>query len=98
MKFLLDLGISEETLNKIRTNNSDQLLVDAEWNIDRVVDSINYLRSIGVTNIDKLLINRFDIVLRGHSDLERVFKNLEQEKIVDLINKDIKYIYYLDRI
>ena len=98
MKFLLDLGISEDTLEKIRTNNSDQMLVDAEWNIDRVVDSINYLKNIGITNIDKLLINRFDIVLRGHDDLERTMESLEKDKIVELINKDIKYIYYLDRL
>jgi hypothetical protein len=97
MKFLLDLGISNETLEKIQTNNSDQLMLDAEWNIERVVSSIEYLREIGITNIDKLLINRFDIVLRGKEDLEETFKNLDQDKIVEMINKDIKYVYYLDR-
>lgn len=97
MKFLLDLGISNETLEKIQTNNSEQLMLDSEWNIDRVTESIEYLREIGITNIDKLLINRFDIVLRGRESLEESFSKMNQEKIVDMINSDIKYVYYLDK-
>ena len=37
MNFLLDCGISEEALKKILLNNSEQMVDDAEWNIERVV-------------------------------------------------------------
>ncbi len=96
MEFLLDCGISLESVKKAVISNSDQTILDAEWNIDRVVSSIDYLNEIGIKQIDKILINRFDILLRGRQNLEKVFHKLESNKIIDLINKDIKYIYYLD--
>lgn len=96
MDFLLDCGISEETLRKIVLNNSDEIVIDAEWNIERIYSSIKYLESIGITTIDKLLINRFDIMLRGKDSLEETFSKIEDKKVIELINKDIKYAYYLD--
>lgn len=96
MNFLLNCGITEEVLKKIIVNNSEQLILDAEWNVERVVESINYLRSLGITNMEKLLINRFDIVLRGEKSLKETMEALEVEKLVEMINEDIKYVYYLD--
>lgn len=96
MEFLLNCGITEEGLKKIIINNSEQLVLDAEWNIERVVGSINYLRSLGINNIEKLLINRFDIVLRGEDSLKETVDTLDAEKLVEMINDDIKYVYYLD--
>lgn len=97
MEFLLDCGISEESVKKAMVNNSEQTILDAEWNMDRVVSSIDYLNEIGIKQIDKILINRFDILLRGRKNLEKLFSKLELKKVISLINKDIKYIYYLDR-
>lgn len=97
MEFLLNCGITEETLRKIKINNSEQILKDAEWNADRVISSIKYLEEIGLENIDKLLINRFDIALRGEASLRETFEKVDVEKLVDMINSDIKYVYYLDR-
>ncbi len=96
MNYLLDCGISQDILENILTNNSEQTILDAEWNIERVVSSLNYLKEIGITQINKILINRFDILLRGRKNLEEKFNNLETKKIVDMINKDIQYVYYLD--
>lgn len=96
MNFLLDCGIDSETLAKIRLNNSHQLVLDAEWNIERVIGSINYLKKIGINVLDKILINRFDIVLRGEENLRESFNKTSQERLVRMINKDIKYLYYLD--
>lgn len=96
MEFLLNCGITEEGLKKIIINNSEQLVLDAEWNIERVVSSINYLKSLGINNIEKLLINRFDIVLRGEKSLKETIDALDVTKLVEMINEDIKYVYYLD--
>lgn len=96
MDFLLECGIDNETLTKIRLNNSSQLIIDAEWNIERVVNTINYLRKIGINVIDKILINRFDIILRGEDSLRESFNKTDQSKLIQMINKDIKYLYYLD--
>ena len=96
MKFLSDCGISDEIIKKVIANNSDQTIMAAEWNIERVVSSLDYLKELGITQINKILINRFDILLRGRDNLEKIIGELKNNNIVDLINEDIKYIYYLD--
>lgn len=97
MNFLLDCDLSIGTLKKIIKNNSKQTLLCAEWNIERVVESINYLKKIGIVKIDNILINRFDIVLRGETSLEKSFDKFGKTKLVNLINKNIKNIIYLDQ-
>ena len=96
MEFLLDCGISEEVLRKILLNNSEEITIDAEWNIDRIYSSIEYLKEIGINCIDKILINRFDIVLRGRKSLEESYQNMGNKNVVNQINKDVKYAYYFD--
>lgn len=96
MHFLSDCGISDEIIKKIISNNSEQTIMAAEWNIERVVSSLEYLQELGITQINKILINRFDILLRGRENLEKNFKESKHKNIVNLINEDIKYIYYLD--
>ena len=96
MNFLKDCGISNEIIKKIISNNSEQTIMAAEWNIERVVSSLEYLEEIGITQINKILINRFDILLRGRDNLEKIIKKKKKDNVVDLINEDIKYIYYLD--
>lgn len=97
MNYLLDCDISIETLKKIIKNNSKQTLLSSEWNIERVVSSINYLKSIGINKIDNILINRFDILLRGEKSLEYSFEKFGKKKLVNLINKSLKNILYLDQ-
>lgn len=97
MNFLLKCGISEDVLKKVEVNNSKQTILDAEWNMERVVSSIEYLNSIGIKQINKILINRFDIVLRGEKNLREKFEKLGTKDTVEKINKDIKNICYLDK-
>ena len=96
MNFLLNCGVSKETLNMIKYNNSEQTLLDAEWNAERVVSSLQYLNEIGISQINNILINRFDIVLRGRKSLEDKINNISIKDIVGKINKDISNICYLD--
>lgn len=97
MDFLLNCGISEDILRKVEVNNSKQTILDAEWNMERVVSSIDYLNRIGIKQINKILINRFDIVLRGEKNLKEKFERMGTKELVDKINKDIKNICYLDK-
>jgi hypothetical protein len=97
MDFLLNCGISEDILRKVEVNNSKQTILDAEWNMERVVSSIDYLNRIGIKQINKILINRFDIVLRGEKNLKEKFEKIGTKELVDKINKDIKNICYLDK-
>ena len=98
MKFLLNCGISKEIINQIEYNNSEQILENAEWNIERVVSSIKYLKEIGINQINNILINRFDIVMRGRKNLEEQIDRKRDINIVAAINSDFNNLYYLDQI
>ena len=97
MDFLLECGITEDIIKKIEINNSEHTLLCAEWNMERVVSSVLYLKEIGIKPINKILINRFDIVLRGEDNLKKSFEKLGLQNIVDKINNDITNICYLDK-
>ncbi len=97
MNYLLDCDLSIDTLKKIIKNNSKQTLLYAEWNIERVVESTNYLKSIGIKKIEDILINRFDIVLRGEESLKKSFDSFGKKKLVSLVNKNLNNILYLDQ-
>ena len=96
MNFLLNCGVSKETIDVIKINNNEQTLLDAEWNMERVVSSLQYLNEIGIKQISNILINRFDIVLRGRKSLENKINDLSENDIVNKINNDISNISYLD--
>lgn len=97
MNYLLEIGIEQDVIKRALINNSKQTIDDAEWNIELVISNINYLKSIGIECIDKIIINRFDILLRNSNNLKETIDNLEDKNVIELINKDIKYIYYLDK-
>ncbi len=97
MNYLIDIGIGQDIIKRALINNSKQTIDDAEWNIELVISNINYLKSIGIECIDKIIINRFDILLRNSNNLKETIDNLEDKNVIELINKDIKYIYYLDK-
>ena len=97
MNYLLDIGIEQDVIKRALINNSKQTIDDAEWNIELVISNINYLKGIGIECIDKIIINRFDILLRNSNNLKETIDNLEDNNVIELINKDIKYIYYLDK-
>ena len=97
MNYLLDISIEQDVIKRALINNSKQTIDDAEWNIELVISNINYLKSIGIECIDKIIINRFDILLRNSNNLKETIDNLEDNNVIELINKDIKYIYYLDK-
>lgn len=97
MNYLLDIGVEQDVIKRALINNSKQTIDDAEWNIELVISNINYLKSIGIECIDKIIINRFDILLRNSNNLKETIDNLEDNNVIELINKDIKYIYYLDK-
>lgn len=96
MNFLMMCGVTNDVIKKIIENNNDSIILNAEWNIENVVSSIEYFKSIGIENIDDILINRFDIFLRGREKLKKKIDSLKEIDFINSINLDIKNINLLD--
>lgn len=92
MKFLLDLGIKENTINSIYTKYDEGVIDNfkvEEYNAEEV---INYFREIGIINIDNLLIFDLSIFTKDIEYIKECFNKHDIKEIVKLINEDITNI------
>ena len=82
---LLKCGISKGTIDKISENKSLEYTL---WcNLDDCKQIIEYLQSIGIMDIDELLIFKPGIFVETKEDIETLFnKNGNINELVNLIN------------
>lgn len=91
MKYLIDLGINQNIIDKIIEANGNAITLTLESNEENITNVINYLRYIGIKNIEQLLIYEIDFFLQ---DLEKVKEKLKKEDYEKIfyINSDWSYI------
>lgn len=85
MKFLEGLGISEEAINSLEEAN----IYDLRMNEEKITEIILFLKTIGIKNLDELIIHELRILYMDLERIKKAFNIPEQAKIVDLINNDV---------
>lgn len=91
MEYLKDY-FSSESISQIEKEVNVDSLYDLENNEYSVLDNINYLESLGLKNIDKLIIHRPDIFINNKEKLEKFFLEHNIHELVEKINEDVKNI------
>ena len=84
--FLVVSGISLETINKLK--DRDSLLFSLYSNKDEFIQITNYLRLIGIKNIEDILIYNPQIFLETKDNLVYSFSKYDIKEMVDKINND----------
>lgn len=92
MKFLLDLGIKEKTIEGLIKKYDESVLDIVKIESDNVEEVINYFKEIGITEIDNLLIFDITIFTKDIEIVKEAFESKNISEVVPLINKDITYI------
>ena len=92
MKFLLDLGIKENTINSIYTKYDEGVIDNFRVEEDNVEEVINYFREIGIVDIDNLLIFDLTIFTKDIEYVKECFNKQNLKEIVKSINEDITNI------
>lgn len=92
MKFLLDLGIKENTINSIYTKYDEGVIENFRVEEDNVEEVINYFREIGIVDIDNLLIFDLTIFTKDIEYVKECFNKQNLKEIVKSINEDITNI------
>ena len=90
--FLKKANINDEILIEIVKNNNSSVLSSLVINEDECLKIIEYMKDIGFTCIDDLLINRIDLFL---SSINKFIKKLSKFNIpvfVELVNNDYAMI------
>ena len=86
--FLKDYNIAETTIEQLKKTQSPSFLFDLNCNEEECVKIINYLREIGINNIDELLLYESEIFFKTKKNVEIAFLNCDKEELVELINED----------
>lgn len=91
MNYLKKYSLSNEDIKDIENNLDDMDINLLYVNEDKVIDIIDYLVSIGFTNIKDLLLyktNLFYIKL----DVIKARIDKDKDNIINEINKDVNYL------
>ena len=97
--FLKDINIDSDIINKIVNNNNDSSLFEIVNNQEECIKIIEYLRKIGITCINELLIYEIDLFKK---DLDYIIKKISKFNIpvfVNIVNDEytaIENIYNVD--
>lgn len=92
MNYLKKYSLSNEDIKDIENNLDDMDINLLYVNEDKVIDIIDYLVSIGFTNIKDLLMyktNLFYVKL----DVIKARIDKDKDNIINEINKDVNYLY-----
>lgn len=90
--FLKKCGISSATLDEILKVNVDANIYNFSCNQDEVVKIIDFLKNIGVKEIDALLIHKIDLFFMTLDDIMLMFNKNDINLVVKKINEDYLYI------
>ena len=90
--FLKDANITDDTIIEIMKNNNEASLFNLSCNDEDAIQIINYMRGIGITNIDELLIYRIDIFFITFEQFIKRLSKFNVPILVNLINANIDII------
>ncbi len=86
--FLKKTNINEDILIEIIKNNNPSALSSLSINEDECIKIINYMKEIGFTCIDELLINRIDLFLSSFDKFIKKLSKFNIPVLVQLVNTD----------
>ena len=88
--FLVVAGISIDTINELKDNNN--ILFELHSNKSEVIAICNYLRKIGIKDLDGLLLYKPDMFLETESSISYCFSRVDIDDMVSKINEDVENI------
>ena len=97
--FLKTAGISEEVINTMYEMNEDNVLYNLSCIQDDCLKIIEYLKELGIQNIDELLLYELNIFYLEYDEIVKKISKFNIPVFVNLINNDyvvIENIYDVD--
>lgn len=85
-------GLSEEIIDKIMEELGYDTVLSMACNYKKIKENVNLLKSINITNIDELLINRNELFFKDTNLLKEKIFRFDISSIVKLINDDYEII------
>ena len=90
LNYLLELDISPDEIYEITHKLPTDVVDSLSLSQAVVEETLEYYKSIGVTNISNIIINRPDLVLINKKEIESIISSMDVIKIVEIMNNDIE--------
>ena len=90
LNYLLDLNISPEEIYDINHTLNEDVITSLELSKSIVIETLNYYKELGITNLSNIIINRPDLVLIKKDDVKESVSKMDKELFISLINNDIE--------
>ena len=95
MKFLEKYGFQKNDIEELRENSTNRLLKELEAHKKLVSKNIEFLESIGVSNLIEIFINYHDMFLMDNSNFMEIFNKYDKESLIEKLAKDVRIMEYL---
>ena len=95
MKFLEKYGFQKKDIEELKENSTSSLLKEIEAHKKLVEKNLEYLNSLGVTNLIEIFINYHDMFLMDNSNFVEIFNQYESKSLVEKLAKDVRVMEYL---
>ena len=92
MEFLLEEGLSPKLISDLEAKNDEGVIDLIKIECENIKDVIRYLKSIGITKIDELLLAYIELFFKDVEVVKSTFEKYNVEEVVQKINEDTSYI------
>ncbi len=90
MNYLKQFNLSDDDLNEIYDSLSDEDWQFVSATKIQIEDLLEYLISIGITNIKDIFLYRPNVLYQYAEDMEQYIKDCKDKDIVSKINEDVE--------
>ena len=95
MKYLLDLGFNEETVNILNKNIPALAIEILDKKEELVTTNIKYLIDLGVSNYVDAFVRFYNMFLMENKDFDEIFSKYDREDLVAKLEKNVAIMEYL---
>lgn len=95
MKYLLDLGFNEETVNILNKNIPALAIEILDKKEELVTTNIKYLIDLGVSNYVDAFVKFYNMFLMENKDFDEIFSKYDREDLVAKLEKNVAIMEYL---
>lgn len=95
MEFLKDVGFSDKTIKELEKNIPNLLAKKVNSNQKLILDNINFLKDLGVTNYQEAFMMYYDMFLMDPTNFQNIFNKYDREDLIKKISKNVAIIEHL---
>ncbi len=92
LEFLKKCNVSNNIIEEIEVSNDKSYLFDLNCNRKECIKIIDYLKEIGISVVDEILINETDIFFKTKEEIKEALSNFEIPQYVKEINNNYNEI------